>query len=108
MASRGATALSEKDLLSECWSSEPSSREDGNVLYHALSLAGLLFSDKRNQEAEGDSPSKHAGSETVFQTVLNLLISLLRAERAYLFEVRSAPAQGESKVGRCLASWNLD
>jgi transcriptional regulator with PAS, ATPase and Fis domain len=112
MASSGAAALSEKDLLSECWSSEPSLREDGVALYHALSLAALLSLHKKIEEAEGSSAELAGGggggSEAAIQSALELLISLLHAERAFLFEAKRAPAHGEPRLGRCLASWNLD
>ena len=84
----------------ECWKAEPSLREDGGAVFHALSAAALL-----NLQAQ---PSDNvAEPHQVYHSALGLLIALFRAERAFLFEVRDGEKSAVT-VGAPLASRDLD
>jgi DNA-binding NtrC family response regulator len=100
---RSGAAL-ENDLLPEVWSSEPSEREDGSAVLHAVAASSLLSRDRAAREGE-----PQGGGEDVVGAALALLISLFRGERAFLFEMGSdgRPAD-DPGAARCLASRDLD
>ena len=90
----------EKEIF-DCWSEEPSLKEDGGPLYHALSATSLLAVNPRSSAGPAEDP---AG---IYSSALGFLIALTRAERAFLFEaVQESP--GSLSLGRVLASRNVD
>ncbi|MBI4601104.1 MAG: sigma-54-dependent Fis family transcriptional regulator [Planctomycetes bacterium] len=106
---------SDTDLPLASWSAEPSLREDGAALFHALSAAGLLAprppAEKGGPEsgAAGEAVQADPAEEETCSAALALLLALFRAERGFIFEVRGGEAQGQAaEVGSCFVSRNLD
>jgi len=91
----GAGAVIESAIL-EVWSSEPGHREGGDAHQLVLSLVSALG-------AEADDATEP------LRSALAVLISALRAERAFLFEATRTGADGsEPAIGGCIASRDLD
>jgi DNA-binding NtrC family response regulator len=102
---RSATAPA-SDLLSESWSSEVSGREDGIAIHHAVAASTLL---ERERAAKDTPPESRDPRDDIPGAALALLISLFRAERAFLFELAEGDGPpGRQGPARCVASRDLD
>ena len=91
----GAGAVLESTIL-EVWSTEPGHSEGGDALHLALSLVSNLGAESRDDPAEP------------LRSTLGVLISALRAERAFLFEMPPGADGSEPSLGPCIASRDLD
>jgi two-component system, NtrC family, response regulator HupR/HoxA len=91
----GAGAVLESTIL-EVWSTEPGHGEGGDALQLALSLVSNLDAESRDDPAEP------------LRSSLGILISALRAERAFLFEMPRGADGSEPSLGPSIASRDLD
>lgn len=107
--STATPTAADTDLIVESWKAPPSLREDGQALYHLLRSADLLLglAGLPVPEATG-KPGSRGAAEGPCREVLKSIVALLGAERAFLFELKTACAEGESAVGPAIASSDVD
>ncbi|HVR74670.1 MAG TPA: sigma-54 dependent transcriptional regulator [Planctomycetota bacterium] len=93
---------SDAELLLQSWAAGPSSGEEDGPVFHAISAVSLLA-------AADEAPAEAGSAGPVLSSALGLLIGLLRAERAFLFQVDATEGPpGLGAIGAPLASRDLD
>ncbi len=98
---KGSALLASEHDLVELWLLEPSLREDGGPMYHALSAASLLTSKAGEEDKSAEEAAR------VYSAALGFLIALFHAERVFLFDTSSREGE-EAAVGEPLATRDLD
>jgi DNA-binding NtrC family response regulator len=97
------------DLVLEGWKAPPSLSEDGLALYQLLRSTDILLGSTSPLTPETAGKAGARGvAEGQCREILKAIVSLLRAERAFLFELKTAVVEGESAVGPAIASSDLD